>query len=174
MRRGRKPIPNRLKILSGSDRRHPERMNLSEPKAPPASLDPPHGLSKLEKFHWNRISPILHDAGLLTRLDTAMLQSLVRHLAIADQCAALIHKKGILWRQGKQVATSPAISIQRNALQAAQRILVEFGMSPSSRSRINMDVLEPSEPFVVRDPIVDQEAEDKIDEAFFGKRTPGA
>ena len=169
MKRGPKPKPSHLKIISGNPGGHGAAINISkEPKSEPASLKPPSGMTKLERVIWNREAPKLFDAGLFTKLDTAMFLMLVRNMAIVEQCTASLHTKGIFWKQGKQVIPSPALSIKRNAEAMVYRIMGDFGLSPSSRSTLNTGAMEP--PVIPSGESADPSKEAAIDEAFFGKQ----
>lgn len=116
--RGRKPKPMALKLLHGDQ---PCRMNHAEPKMPPGSLDAPEWLQGLALAHWNEFAPVLSAAGLLTQGDRAAFAQL------CDDYATI--------RNG--------LGDRDKARDRYRRMLVEFGLTPSSRARIKITVEPP-------------------------------
>lgn len=108
--RGRKPKPTALKLLDGTRK---DRINTDEPSAPPAELDPPEWLYKMARDHWIELAPILSRAGLLTQADRP---------ALALLCEAF-----------QRFRHDPEDTKARDLY---RRMLAEFGLTPSSRSRL--------------------------------------
>ena len=120
--KGRKPKPTALKILDGT---RGDRVNRDEPTLPKASVEPPDWLDDLEGFgidHWNELAPMLSKAGLLTEGDRPALALLCRAYARL-RLDPLDDKANDLYR----------------------RMLVEFGLTPSSRSRIKATAEKPKD-----------------------------
>src|SRR3972149_9191524 len=100
---------------------------------PPAC--PPHLQGEARK-EWRPIGRKLLACGLLTEIDGAAL-------ALYSQAwARWIEAEGNLVRYGTGIKApsgypiaSPYLSIANKAMDQMARVLVEFGMSPSSRSR---------------------------------------
>jgi phage terminase small subunit len=111
--RGRKPKPTALKILEGAQ---PCRINTREPRMPAGGLDPPKWLDEFGQEHWRELAPILQAAGLLTVGDRPALAQL------CDEYSTI----------RKDVDAD-------NARERYRRLLVEFGLTPSSRSRLKSD-----------------------------------
>lgn len=109
-----------LKVLHGDQ---PCRMNYAEPRMPPGSLVAPEWLSGLGLAHWNELAPVLSAAGLLTQGDRAALAQL------CDDYATI--RKGPGDRD--------------KARDRYRRMLVEFGLTPSSRARIKTTVVPPKD-----------------------------
>lgn len=117
--RGRKPKPKALKLLEGTRK---DRINDGEPRfrSDLAGLTvPPGWLSDLAVVHWNELATVLHGAGLLTEGDRPALALLCEEYA--------------------SLRTDPTDSKARDRY---RRMLVEFGLTPSSRSRLKL----PAEP----------------------------
>jgi P27 family predicted phage terminase small subunit len=136
-RRGRKPAPTQLKVLEGTRR---DRINSEEP--PPVSGDPvpPDHLDKVARAEFHRIAEDLRSLQVLSRTDQTALalysQTYSRWVAAENSIAEF----GLLMGTGRGgVAPNPAIAIARDAMQAMQRLLVEFGCTPSARSRLKCD-----------------------------------
>jgi P27 family predicted phage terminase small subunit len=138
---GRKPKPTALKAISGNPGHRP--LNRNEPKFTGVPSCPKH-LNKVARAEWKRVSIELAAAGLLTNADRA---------ALAAYCAAYgrwvaaeenIAKFGLVITVGKKdgkpgyPVQNPFVGIANTALDRMRRFLVEFGMTPSSRSRIQV------------------------------------
>src|SRR5689334_7039238 len=89
--RGRRPKPTALKILHG-DRIDPDHV---EPQPEAAIPTCPEHLDKAAKQEWDRLAQELHQLGLLTRLDMAVLaaycQCWARWVAAERQLAETGH-----------------------------------------------------------------------------------
>ena len=108
--RGRKPKPTALKLLDGT---RADRINRNEPAMPPASIEPCDWLDEAAREHWGELAPVLPSAGLLTAGDRQ---------ALALLCEAF-----------SRFRFNPADDKARGLY---RRMLVEFGCTPSSRSRV--------------------------------------
>lgn len=120
--RGRKPKPTALKILDGT---RADRINHDEPVLPRGDLEPPDSIDDLDGYgveHWNELAPMLAKAGLLTEGDRPALALLCRAYARL-RLDPLDDKANDLYR----------------------RMLVEFGLTPSSRSRIKATTEKPKD-----------------------------
>ena len=132
---GRKPVPTALKVLRGNPGCRP--LNLNEPKPAGIPTCPEH-LDEVAKAEWQRISGELINCGLLTSVDRA---------ALAAYCAAYgrwvdaetnIQKYGtVIKAKNGNAIQNPYVGIANRALDTMRKFLIEFGMTPSSRSRIS-------------------------------------
>ena len=136
--RGRKPKPTALKLVQGNPGNRPLPEDEPEIEAPSELPDPPDHLDAEACREWNRTGAILLAAGLLTELDYSALALLCvahsRHKEATDQ----MQKFGML-----QIAPgtgypmqSPYLAISNKAMDQMMKIHAEFGMSPSSRTRV--------------------------------------
>jgi P27 family predicted phage terminase small subunit len=117
---------------------------------------PPHLQGEARK-EWRRIGRKLLACGLLTEIDGA---------ALALYCQAWarwIEAEGNLVRYGTVIKApsgypiaSPYLSIANTAMTQMARLLVEFGMTPSSRSRVAV-VPPPASPATRAVPAQDEE-----------------
>lgn len=117
--RGRKPKPTALKVLDGDQ---PCRINYDEPKFPVASSEPPAWLDRHGKEHWGELAPILLDSGVLTA---------------ADRCGL-----AQLCDEYSRIRKDPDDFKARDRY---RRLLVEYGLTPSSRSRLKGNKAEPGD-----------------------------
>ena len=135
--RGRKPKPSALKLLEGT---RADRINDREPVMPPAaSIEPPAWLDSYGRLHWDELAAILSKAGLLTAGDAAALAQL------CDDFSTI--RKSIEGPPADITGDYDAIrAYLANADKARdryRRMLIEFGLTPSSRSRIKSTVEKP-------------------------------
>ncbi|OJW11226.1 MAG: hypothetical protein BGO49_11205 [Planctomycetales bacterium 71-10] len=111
--RGRKPKPTAVKIAEGTRK---DRINFDEPRLPPGDLEPPDCLDDdygYGREHWMELAPMLSAAGLLTEGDR--------------------HGLALMCRLYARFRLDP---LDDKAIRSYQRLLTEFGLTPSSRSRI--------------------------------------
>ncbi len=140
--KGRKPKPIKIHRLNGN----PSKLKLDKIQTPePESKIPrcPEQLDDLAKKEWKRITKELHKLQLLGRIDMA---------ALAAYCCAYsrwicaeenIKKAGVLIRNKDGVpCVSPLLRVAEKALDQMKMFLVEFGMTPSSRARIKVELKE--------------------------------
>lgn len=147
-RSGRPPIPTALHLVRGNPGRRP--LNDREPKPPrPTRLpSPPVELSDAAKAEWRRTGRQLLEAGLLTNLDGPMLAALVVPLTRWLEMQALLAKSSVLLKKTDgTLYINPLVKIAKECQEQFMRALVEFGMSPSSRSRVHVEPVEQANPF---------------------------
>src|SRR5262245_20894550 len=118
--RGRKPKPLALKILEGS---RVDPGNFAQPHLPPGSTDPPAGMTGHALAKWCELAPVLSAAGLLTAGDRTALEQLCEEYATIKQ-----HPHN-----------------SNSARDRLRRMLCEFGLTPSSRSRIKSTEKKPAD-----------------------------
>lgn len=132
--KGRKPKPTNLKILGGT---RPERINADEVKPPPGHPDPPACLDDVALAEWGRMIPILDGMGLLSQAEGPALALYCQAFSRWSAAEASVKQFGLLVRSGDEgVKPNPAVAISRDASAAMARMLAEFGLTPSSRSRV--------------------------------------
>ena len=147
--KGRKPKPRRLRILEGTAERADRPLNEREPE-PAASLPKaPRHLSKAAKTHWRKFARVLYDCGLLTTIDTVALEGLcnlyVRYVTAAKQVAELapIRLIKVHAESGEaclpEVWENPWVREMDRTWKQLRVLLAEFGMTPSARTRIQVD-----------------------------------
>ena len=145
---GRKPKPTHLKIISGNPGHRP--LNKAEPKPKAATTRAPAGLSKLARKHWAVVARQLTDAGILTELDKPALVLYCAAWARWREATLEVQKRGMLVKAPSGYPMqNPYLAIANKAFEQMQKMMAEFGMTPSSRSRIQI------EPGAVEDPLDD-------------------
>lgn len=138
---GRKPIPNNLKILHGNPGKRP--INQQEPKPSPIAPKCPAHLDKVAKREWKRVSPQLEAIGLLSRIDMAALAAYCQAYGRWVEAESAIRKHGMLIKSPNGYPMmSPYLVISNKAVDQMKSFMTEFGMTPSSRSRISVSPAE--------------------------------
>jgi P27 family predicted phage terminase small subunit len=143
--KGRKPKPTYLKILEGNPGKRPLK---EHPKPEPIAPSCPYWLSPRAKSEWRRIAPELEKLGLLTKLDRTALAGYCENLALVKIASQAIqeyyrqHGKLTYTYVNKSGAENevpiPEIKIAREAWQLVHKFETEFGLTPSSRERLNL------------------------------------
>ena len=133
--RGRKPKPTAMKELEGNPGKHP--LNTSEPKPTKKAPACPKWLEPEAKKEWRRLAKQMEAIGILTEVDMAAFAAYCQSYARWKEAQEHIDSEGSTFEtdKGYQQQT-PWVGIantnQKLMLQAAS----EFGLTPSSRSRI--------------------------------------
>jgi P27 family predicted phage terminase small subunit len=136
--RGRKPKPTLLKVLDGNPGKRP--LNDSEPVAPAGDPECPDWLDDEAKAEWHRIIPDLREMGLLSRADRPALAAYCTAWSRWVHAEEQVRKFGpIVKSPEKQFPMkSPYLCVADQALEIMRKMMVEFGLTPSSRSRIRV------------------------------------
>jgi P27 family predicted phage terminase small subunit len=111
-------------------------MPKNEAEIPSEIPDPPDHLSKKAKAEWERIAPELERYGLLTKIDGSALAAYCDYFAQWAEASAEVKKQGMIIQTGFGPQVNPWLRISNKAVEGMNKILVEFGMTPSSRSRV--------------------------------------
>lgn len=142
MKPGPRPLPANVHRISGNRSKLPESTlrdrdsvlpDVSIPKAP-AHLLP------AAKEEWNRISVHLEKLGLITELDMAALAAYCQAYARWSNAEAKIKKLG----EDSLIEVTPSgykqisvlLQISNRAAEQMHKFMGEFGMSPSTRTRV--------------------------------------
>lgn len=139
---GRRPTPTALKLVRGN----PGKRALPKNEARP-SLDVkmPDWLSPDAVKHWPAVAKQLHDAGLLTAIDVTALGLYCEAFARWKDANGRIVKYGTVVKSPSGYPIqSPYLAIANKAHEQMTKLLTEFGMTPSSRSRCT--VTKPDDP----------------------------
>jgi len=135
---GRKPKPTALKVLAGNPGHRP--LNQHEPK-PTGIPTCPTQLNTVAKAEWNRVKKELVPLGLLTSVDRAALAAYCTVYARWVKAEAQIEKLGEYIKSSKSsyLIQAPWVGVANKALELMHRYAVEFGFTPSSRSRLSVE-----------------------------------
>lgn len=151
--RGRKPKPTHLKLVTGN----PGKRALAkrEAKPPLSEPTPPPHLCDDAKVEWGRVIGTLVSCGLMTQIDRAALAAYCqaygrwvqaeRALARMSEKDPNTHALMVKTINGNAIQ-NPLVGTANKALELMMKAAAEFGMTPSARSRIDVDVQNPRDP----------------------------
>jgi P27 family predicted phage terminase small subunit len=160
MKTGPAPKPSKLKTLEGNPGKR--QLAANEPQPQPAMTNCPPFLKGAGRQEWKRISFELYQLGLLTKIDRAALTGYCSSWGLyADaekELARLRREYRDMAKQRKKhpnikmpsngmvsitsngnVIMEPLLSVRKQALEQMHKFLTEFGMTPASRGRIEVD-----------------------------------
>jgi P27 family predicted phage terminase small subunit len=154
---GRKPKPLSLHVINGN----PSKLNLeekiaSQPKPKPIAPKCPEWLKKDKAAYqeWKRVAPELERLGLLTSVDGAALEGYCKAYSRWLEAEQFMDKEiedkkgekkaiGTYYRIQSKTGSSyyqqlPQVAIAQKYLQIAKAFMAEFGLTPSSRGRMQL------------------------------------
>ena len=136
--RGRKPKPTTLKILEGNPGRRP--LNNREPQAPAEVPECPDFLDDEARAEWFRMAKVLQDMGLLSLADQAALAAYCVVYSRWVTAERQVQRLGTIVKSPQKnfPMKSPYLTVADQALETMRKFMVEFGLTPSSRSRIRV------------------------------------
>jgi len=145
---GRKPKPTAQKKLAGNPGKRA--LNQDEPRLPEfdkAPAPPPY-LSVPAKKEWKRVAPLLLAARVLTSGDITALEAYCIQYGVMVEAQKDIKKRGMMIKQTKgMMLVNPMFEVQQKVLTQMRQFMVEFGLTPSSRSRIHVPPAEKVDEF---------------------------
>lgn len=134
--RGRLPTPTALKIIRGNPGK--QKLPVGEPVPPPGDAEMPTWLSARGRRFWRRLSPVLRSMGCLTSADGEGLAVLCETLNEFVQASKDVRKRGAIV-DGR---ANPSVAMANAAGQRVRLMMAEYGLTPSSRSRIKAGATE--------------------------------
>ena len=144
---GRKPLPTHLKLVKGTAR--PHRTNPDEPRPSVAAPAAPLYLDQRAAARFVEMAALLARHGVMTELDAA---ALARYAVIwcrwVDTEAEVKRRGPVVKTEGGNIIQNPFLAIANKCLMQMAQLESEFGLTPSSRSRIRAAVPQgASDPF---------------------------
>lgn len=101
---------------------------------------PPEHLSDDEKTKWKSLVKHLYPLGLVTTIDQDSLAMYCVIYMRWIKAEKIVREKGeIIKTAAGNVIQNPYLSIANRALEQLNKLAAEFGMTPSSRSRVVAD-----------------------------------
>jgi len=146
---GRKPIPTKYKLLKGTAQKCRMR---NEPEPEIRIPRAPKHLNKIAKKEWRQISKELHQLGLISEIDRSALAAYCQAFSRWVEAEELIEKSGLLVKtKSGNIIQNPAVGTANRAMELMHKFLTEFGMTPSSRSKVNVTERKKKNPFQLLD-----------------------
>ena len=141
---GRRPKPTRLKVLAGNP--GGRKLNQNEPE-PTSFATCPDWLTGEAREEWARIAGELEQLGLLTAIDQTALAAYCSSFKRWRHAERQIEAGGlVVSAPSGYPVQSPWVSISNTALDQMRKFLIEFGMTPSSRSKVNAAPKDKNDP----------------------------
>jgi P27 family predicted phage terminase small subunit len=138
MGRGRKPKPTEVKKLEGNPGKRA--LNHKEPKPEIGIPECPPHLKNAARKEWARVTRELIKLKILTLVDRAALVAYCQAWEDYVNACKELEKEGAVIISDKGGAyQNPWVSIKNSAMDRMVRISSEFGMTPSSRTRIKVE-----------------------------------
>ena len=144
MTRGPKPSPTVLKLLKGNPGKRP--INKDEPTPTPVRKPkPPIELDPSARKEWRRVVGELDKLGMVSKLDVSVLAAYCvsfsrfkaanEALKVVSEKDPAFHGMLIKTKQGNWIQ-NPLVGVARRAAADMAQFASEFGMTPSSRTRV--------------------------------------
>jgi len=100
-------------------------------------MDPPDHLDEIALDEYHRVADKLFGLGLLSEIDRTALAGYACCYSLWVQTTNEINESGLtVKRTNGDFVPNPLLHVQYKAQQQLRLFLVEFGMSPSSRSKV--------------------------------------
>ena len=133
--KGRKPKPAAVRKLEG---RRIEKHNRPTPQ--PSMPSCPEFITGEARAEWDRIAPQLYELGLLTKLDMATLAAYCYAYAEWKEASEGVERDGFTIKTNAgNVIQNPYLGIKHTAAAFMLKMAAEFGMTPVSRSRLQIE-----------------------------------
>lgn len=121
-------------------------MNKGEPQPKAVLPAAPAHLKGDERVKWDERAKTLHEQGMLTTLDLDALAMYCVVFVRWTKAEQVVREKGeIIKTTNGNIIQNPYLSIANRALEQLNKLGAEFGMTPSSRSRVKLDPMDPEQ-----------------------------
>jgi len=133
-----RPEPTALKVLKGSFIKDPQKRNRREPTPPIGAPKKPRSLSRLAKAEWGRVTKELEILGVLSTVERGAVEQYCRAYAEWREACKRLDTEGRYFDTERGPIESPAGKSMRALSLICHKYLVEFGLTPSSRTRLQV------------------------------------
>jgi P27 family predicted phage terminase small subunit len=132
---GRPPKPTAIKLVQGNPGKRP--LNSREPQPALGIPRCPKHLDDVARAEWRRLSKLLLGMKVLTEADYLALANLCQAYSTMVDAQTQVKKLGILYKTPSgYVMESPLLGIVKSEMAIINSLLREFGLTPSSRTRV--------------------------------------
>jgi P27 family predicted phage terminase small subunit len=145
---GRRPKPTHLKVVTGNPGKRA--LNKREPKPQKVIPACPEHLSTSSKVAWGKLCVLLDRMGVLTEADALALERLCDCYAEILECREIIARDGRTYKSIRGIGdedspieqvlmkANPAVAMLADADRRFKGYLVEFGLTPAARSKVQV------------------------------------
>ncbi len=133
---GRRPKPTAIKEMAGNPGKRP--LNKREPKPRVAIPSCPKWLTAEARTEYRKMARLLVGVRVLTEADQSALVAYATEYARWVEANRMIAEAGMVLRNNMSGTfyQNPYITVANNALKNMKAFMVEFGLTPASRSKI--------------------------------------
>ena len=135
-KRGPQPKPTAKKRLEGNPGKR--KLNKREPHASASRKIPPAEIDRKAHEFIAEYLPLVQSMQIYTDVDRAVFELMAVHFSIAWNAARVLMRDGLLVKGPFGLVKNPAAQLMRDNSMAFLRYADHFGMSPSSRSSIQV------------------------------------
>ena len=136
----RRPKPTKIKEMQGTLQKC--RTNKDEPKLDICIPQAPADLDEKAMIAFQDLGVVLHSMQVLTIADRYGLVLLVEAWSRWREAVSVIKKKGLTYETHNEgntvVRPRPEVAIADKSFNQCRSMLIEFGLTPASRSKINV------------------------------------
>ena len=139
MTKGRKKLPTRVKVMTGTYRK--DRNNAAEPDyiSQIQLPDPPGYLSEIGKDEYYSTASELLALGILSKVSFKLFIGYCTQVAIYFDAIEKVHKTGtVIISKSEDPKVNPYVRVANDALGLMIRLAVEFGITPASSSKVSV------------------------------------
>ena len=145
MARGRKKLPDTLKVVQGTFRKHRGKTADSQDEA---AMVAPESLSEVAKAHFETLRARIAFLGLdSATYSEALALAAMRMEEIDDYTDAIAEHGAVVLAPtvagGALLRPNPAVAMRNEAMRHLQSLLAEFGLTPSSIGRVGVKKKDP-------------------------------
>jgi P27 family predicted phage terminase small subunit len=137
MTRGRKPIPTQLKIHRGTLEKSRLLNNEYSPEVLNIAPEPTFLTTEYELQEYNSVTTQLIKDGLISKIDTSLIEAYCVEMAKYRQAKEIITKEGAVSVGKFGTFVNPWHLIMERSLDRALKIGVMFGLTPSARTKVS-------------------------------------
>lgn len=137
--RGRRPKPSAIKELEGNPGKRA--LNKKEPKPAAGVPKCPNHIKGAARTEWNRLIAELAEMKLLVRADRAAIGLCCSAWAMYVKACNKLEKEGeVVITEKGGMYQNPWVGIRNRSMEQVHKFYTEFGLTPSSRSRVKVDM----------------------------------
>lgn len=133
---GRRPIPTALKMLRGNPGKRP--LTGTEPAPTEGVPEPLNCLTDAAVAHFDTLAAELMELRVLTIIDGPALSALAQAIADFEEATAELATGEKVVQTERGTVRSPWAMLQKQAFDQMQRGFADFGLTPSSRPKIQL------------------------------------
>lgn len=142
--------PTHLRLVKGNPSKRA--INKNEPKPPSGVPQIPKHFDKRGKYWFKRMGEELDAVGVMSTLDAKALELLVEAYTEYRHHCEVLDEEGYTYQTGsatgeKIVKAHPAAAMKADVWKRIRAMLSEFGMTPASRSKVEIKAPGEEDPF---------------------------